>query len=729
MSKKRQRDRQAATAAPALDRRSAADVATVPSPASPAPASRGTKSDQPRTWFENQVLAWSRALGSLEAAIALAFTFIIVLAAGTMLESWYSARIAQELIYRTWWFSVLLILLAVNIFFAAAKKWPWKKHQTGFLITHVGLLTMLAGGILNSVGGVDAQMVLLDSDKAAVSQRVLERYGQIPNASGAIYEQERSKISVTRGSGATREFDFSSGSFPWGDDRFDGQVPLGLSLLDLLAHPWPRSWRRDLGDGAQLEVLAFYPHARREPFSAARPGEAAFPAVKVLLDTPHGMTFTAWVALNPRAPSQATENQFPSRIEILGHCPTRMLDEFLRPPEPAQLGAKGQLVFLVGTEKVRLDVDSALGKLSPLPGGWQVQLDRYDHADRIEGAFTQPLDPVVHFTLIDPKGTRSQWRWSYRAMTECGPYVESGTEPGRYKTVPAPPGAPAVWDHPPDYRVGATDLRGLLQFVIDEQDRLHYRSLTESGGAFRLEAGGAVEAAGDPVELWRGMKWKFQVAELLPRAVEEVRFIPVAARPGLERRGGGDVPSPVISCPLTLAAAAKAGKSETLPRDFQLVEGAARNVTLQGRVDGQTIRETFRVEYSYQRRDLEFELRLQRFEMQVDRGTNKPATYTSFVQLLDRGQGIHGANHVITMNQPLNHRGYKVYQSDYKFLLYDEVGRPVYYSGFTVGRDPGLWLKYLGSAMLALGITCMFYMKAYFFAPRRRPTETAAAGA
>ncbi|HMP61444.1 MAG TPA: cytochrome c biogenesis protein ResB, partial [Gemmatales bacterium] len=124
-----------------------------------------------------------------------------------------------------------------------------------------------------------------------------------------------------------------------------------------------------------------------------------------------------------------------------------------------------------------------------------------------------------------------------------------------------------------------------------------------------------------------------------------------------------------------------------------------------------------------------FELRLQRFEMQVDRGTNKPATYTSFVQLLDRGQGIHGANHVITMNQPLNHRGYKVYQSDYKFLLYDEVGRPVYYSGFTVGRDPGLWLKYLGSAMLALGITCMFYMKAYFFAPRRRPTETAAAGA
>jgi hypothetical protein len=50
----------------------------------------------------------------------------------------------------------------------------------------------------------------------------------------------------------------------------------------------------------------------------------------------------------------------------------------------------------------------------------------------------------------------------------------------------------------------------------------------------------------------------------------------------------------------------------------------------------------------------------------------------------------------------------------------DENARPVSRSIFTVGRDPGLPLKYLGSTMLALGIVCMFYMRAYFFKPRGR---------
>jgi len=33
-------------------------------------------------------------------------------------------------------------------------------------------------------------------------------------------------------------------------------------------------------------------------------------------------------------------------------------------------------------------------------------------------------------------------------------------------------------------------------------------------------------------------------------------------------------------------------------------------------------------------------------------------------------------------------------------------------------KDPGVLLKYAGSAGVALGIACMFYMRAYFF--RRR---------
>lgn len=709
MSKKRQRERRAAVATVAPADRTESASTTAASALLEAP-----NGPREHTWLLDQVVAMSRMLGSLQAALALGFSFIVVLSIGTMLESWYSARIAQELAYRTWWFAILLALLGVNIFFAAAKKWPWKRHQTGFLITHLGLLTILAGGILNTIGGTDAQMVLLDSNKVAVAQEVNERFGKIPHESGDIYVSDHGVINVTRNrQEQARSFEFSSGSFPWGDASFDAQTPWGLALLDLIAHPWPRSWRRDLGDGAQLEVLAFYPHARREPFSEAKPSEPGFPALKVVLETPFAGSFSSWIALNPTRPNQATENQFPSRTELLGKCPSPLLPEFLKPPD--QVGKQGQLVLQQGQQTFRFDVQSSLGQKLPLAQGWQIELTAFVPADRIEAKLTEPIDPVVRFKLYRPDGKAEAWRWSYRAMTDCGPEPQGP----RGASPPIDPQAPLIWYHPPDVRAGASELRGLLQFVVDEQNRLHYRSFTEGGGAFRLEASGPVDVGGDAVDVWKAMKWKFQVAELLPRAVEEVRFIPVPARPGLDRKDGTDALAPMISCRLTLNKTSKAGRSQTFTRDFQLTEGSTRIVRLPGTLDGVSFTEEFQIEYSYQRTRMDFQLRLQRFEMQVDRGTNKPATYTSFVQLFDRERSIAGENHVITMNQPLNHRGYKVYQSDYKFLLYDDVGRPVYYSGFTVGRDPGLWLKYLGSAMLALGIVCMFYMKAYFFTPRR----------
>jgi hypothetical protein len=719
MSKKRQRERRVAvvTAAPAAPTEPAQGA--LASGMLPSPRGSGEQ-----TWLRAQVVAISRSHGSLQAALALGFAFIVVLAVGTMLESWYSARIAQELVYRTWWFTLLLVLLGVNIFFAAAKKWPWKRHQTGFLITHLGLLTILAGGILNAIGGTDAQMVLLDSNKVAVAQEVNERFGKIPHESGDIYVSDRGVINVTRHRQQEgRSFEFSSGSFPWGDASFDAETPWGLAVLNLIAHPWPRSWRRDLGDGAQLEVLAFYPHARREPFSPVKTSEPGFPALKVVLETPFAGSFSAWLALNPVRPNQATENQFPSRTELLGRCPTPLLNEFLKPPEA--VGKQGQLVLHQGQQTFRFDVQSNLGKKLPLTGGWLIEMTDFIPADRIEARLTEPIDPVVRFKLHRPDGKAEAWRWSYRAMTDCGPEPQGP----RGASPPVDPQAPLVWYHPPDVRAGAAELRGLLQFVVDERDRLHYRSYTEGGGAFRLESSGPVEVGGEAIDIWKGMKWKFQVVELLPRATEEVRFIPVAARPGLDRKDGSDALAPMISCRLTLNKTSKAGRSQTFTRDFQLTEGSTRIVRLSGTLDGVPFTEEFQIEYSFQRTRLDFQLRLQRFEMQVDRGTNKPATYTSFVQLFDRERGIAGENHVITMNQPLNHRGYKVYQTDYKFLLYDDVGRPVYYSGFTVGRDPGLWLKYLGSAMLALGIACMFYMKAYFFSPRRSASVPATARA
>ena len=56
-----------------------------------------------------------RICASLQLAISLLSFFATCLALATFLESAYSGHIAQDLIYHTWWFTVLLVCLAVNI--------------------------------------------------------------------------------------------------------------------------------------------------------------------------------------------------------------------------------------------------------------------------------------------------------------------------------------------------------------------------------------------------------------------------------------------------------------------------------------------------------------------------------------------------------------------------------------------------------------------------------------
>jgi hypothetical protein len=58
------------------------------------------------------------------------------------------------------------------------------------------------------------------------------------------------------------------------------------------------------------------------------------------------------------------------------------------------------------------------------------------------------------------------------------------------------------------------------------------------------------------------------------------------------------------------------------------------------------------------------------------------------------------------MNEPLHHRGYTVYQASYQPL---EGGK--FLSVFSVGKDPGIWLKYGGAIVLVLGLAFMFWLK------------------
>jgi hypothetical protein len=657
-----------------------------------APSAKQSKTEQPeRFWLEAWFIALSRWLGSLQIAVIGLSLFALVLGIGTAVESWYSGRVAQELIYRTWWFVALLGVLWINIFFAAAKKYPWKKHQTGFLITHLGLLTMVAGGILNSLSGVDALLPMIDTADRATQQE----YGLAQTSSRAI-DKDEALLTVTRIRDRKEEsqsYPFRPGSLVWRSDPYvERKVDPLLGFLDWLAYPLPRSWQADLGRGAQLEVLGYYPHARRERYSPAEASDKkAFPAVKFGLASQFApMMGERWVAYG----TGDQEARFgPAVVEMLGSCPPELLGEFQNPPSPQELGQAGQLVLRLGGETHRLSVDKLKGG-APVPlgkTGWKVQIKSFSLAYE-----DMPRMPAVEFELTAPDGRVS----SMQALARFAGVAILDPDKNAAKDRL---GDLQVWYHVPDYRYGESGVRGVLQFITGPGDKLYYRSFNSSSGIFTFEKAGEVGPGEQSFPIWKGMNWQVQISEYLPRAVARPRYVPENLRPGLEATGGI---TPAVRCLLTV------GKDK---KEFWVgqTDHSATDVSVGG--------ESFKVGYNVRALDLGFEIKLLRAVETYDPGTQQRASYTSFVQLTDKDENILGEDRIIYMNQPLQHRGYKFFQSGYNLLELDQrTNKPISLSTFTVSYDPGLWLKYLGSTMLALGIACMFYMKAYFFKPRGR---------
>jgi ResB-like family len=73
--------------------------------------------------------------------------------------------VAKRFVYGTWWFCGFLFLLAVNLFCSAMTRFPWKKYQTGFVLTHLGIICVLAGSLITQQWGVDGQIALNEGEQ------------------------------------------------------------------------------------------------------------------------------------------------------------------------------------------------------------------------------------------------------------------------------------------------------------------------------------------------------------------------------------------------------------------------------------------------------------------------------------------------------------------------------------------------------------------------------------
>jgi ABC-type transport system involved in cytochrome c biogenesis permease subunit len=111
-----------------------------------------------------------RALASLQLAVVLIAVYAVVLAAATFVEKYHGPAAARAMVYDTAWFAAIHIVLAVNVLCAMLIRLPWRPRQIGFLVTHGGILLLLAGCALTRWAGVEAQLAVYEGHANHIAQ-------------------------------------------------------------------------------------------------------------------------------------------------------------------------------------------------------------------------------------------------------------------------------------------------------------------------------------------------------------------------------------------------------------------------------------------------------------------------------------------------------------------------------------------------------------------------------
>src|SRR5947208_800957 len=119
-----------------------------------------SSTEQP-AWQRNPVFEF---FASLKLAVVLLAVLIVAAIAGTIYESSFDAKVARAYVYGAPWFNFWLLLLVANLATSAFSRWPWKQHHVAFLVTHLGIITLLFGSLIGRIWGTEGTITLFKGD-------------------------------------------------------------------------------------------------------------------------------------------------------------------------------------------------------------------------------------------------------------------------------------------------------------------------------------------------------------------------------------------------------------------------------------------------------------------------------------------------------------------------------------------------------------------------------------
>ena len=142
-----------------------------------------SNSSERPAWQRNPVFEF---FASLKLAVVLLAVIIVAAIAGTLYESSFDANVSRAYVYGAPWFNLWLVLLGANLTCSALSRWPWRKHHLAFLITHLGIITLLIGSLIGRIWGIEGTITLFKGEPPTNRLLVNERQLRVHDVDGIV---------------------------------------------------------------------------------------------------------------------------------------------------------------------------------------------------------------------------------------------------------------------------------------------------------------------------------------------------------------------------------------------------------------------------------------------------------------------------------------------------------------------------------------------------------------
>jgi hypothetical protein len=634
-------------------------------------------------WQRNPIFEF---FASLKLAVVLLAVIIVAAIAGTFYESSFDAKVARAYVYGAPWFNLWLVLLGANLACSALSRWPWRKHHLAFLITHLGIITLLVGSLIGRIWGIEGTITLFKGEPPTNRLLVDERQLRVHDVDGIV-------------KGYPAEF---------------------------LHHPPTAQHPRDLGplaSGAHLRIIDYTPtiEAKLNPKPMNDGGAPALHFALatammnqhldgwLLADDPQNGNFSMGLANielkrgtaadlgrgdSPNRPSSTITSKSTSKTQeevdieesifAFSKAPEEQIGRVRKGGgtgakvrlEQPQNGNKGRVLVSLGEKEASFDVAENLGRDVAIAGTpFTLKIDDYWADFRIENGkpnslSDQPNNPAVLVT-IRGKGV---------------PAIEAETNPhGSAKdltTTGGPPSMPAP---------GEGTSNHLTLFIADD-GTISYELASRKNG----RSSGKIELDKPLPTGWAD--WQLTIDKTLPHAASSMDFNPA--------------------------------NSETAPASTDLPDGVRVRIQQNGetferwapagwQIAIPTSPSPTMVAYGWKTVSLPIGLELLNFEVKRNEGSDSPAGFKSTLQIVTAdGETATGS---CWMNHPFSYPGtwwrtwtgltYKISQASWNP---ENLGQ----STVQILRDPGWLLKWIGSLLVVIGVFMMFYLQPY-----RKQTE------